>query len=84
MDIFYQKKTTKNFADAGEALKASLANHRFGVLWEMNFKDKLKEKGLELAQNFKVFEACNPAQRQKSPGNPSGSRLFPALQAGCF
>jgi len=32
------------------------------MLWELNFKDKPKEKGLCLYKNFKILEICNPVQ----------------------
>lgn len=60
MDINYKVKTSKSFEQAVEDLKKSLGNHSFGVLWELNFKDKIREKGLEFDKNFKILEACNP------------------------
>ncbi|MDK2919572.1 MAG: hypothetical protein PWQ37_2305 [Candidatus Petromonas sp.] len=46
-------------------MKKSLNNHNFGVLWELNFKDKLKEKGLDFDKNFKILEVCNPQQAKE-------------------
>lgn len=60
MNIHYKLKTNKAFGEALVDLKANLLHYEFGVLWEMNFKDKLKEKGLEFNKNFKVLEVCNP------------------------
>lgn len=65
MDISYKLKIDKSFEKAVEALKKSLSNHRFGVLWELNFKDKLKEKGLDFDRNFKILEVCNPSQAKQ-------------------
>lgn len=65
MDINYKIKTDKDFNKAVDDLKESLGNHRFGVLWELNFKDKLKEKGLEFNNNFKILEVCNPPQAKQ-------------------
>ena len=65
MDMNYEIKTTKSFDSAVEDLKKSLSNHKFGVLWELNFKDKLKEKGLDFDRNFKILEACNPQQAKQ-------------------
>jgi len=62
MEVIYKVKTNKTFEKAVEDLKTSLNDHNFGVLWELNFKDKLKEKGLEFDTNFKIFEVCNPEQ----------------------
>jgi Uncharacterized conserved protein len=62
MDINFKIKTEKEFDMAVYDLKESLLNHKFGVLWELNFKDKLKEKGLDFDKNFKILEVCNPSQ----------------------
>lgn len=65
MDINYKVKTDKNFEEAIESLKESLSKQNFGVLWELNFKDKLQEKGLDFDRNFKILEVCNPKQAQE-------------------
>lgn len=65
MDVFYRVQTNKSFEKAIEDLKESLSNHKFGVLWELNFKEKLKEKGLDFDKNFKILEVCNPVQAKK-------------------
>ena len=65
MDVFYRVQTNKSFEKAIEDLKESLSNHKFGVLGELNFKEKLKEKGLDFNKNFKILEVCNPVQAKK-------------------
>ena len=60
MSLIFETKTNKDFETAVTDLKKSLAENSFGVLWEMNFKDKLQEKGLDFNKNFKVFEVCSP------------------------
>ena len=65
MNINYEVKTSKTFSTAVEDLKKSLSENKFGVLWELNFKDKLEEKGLDFHQNFKVLEVCNPKQAKE-------------------
>ena len=60
MSLIFETKTSKDFETAVTDLKKSLAENSFGVLWEMNFKDKLQEKGLDFNKNFKVFEVCSP------------------------
>jgi len=65
MDIYFELKTSKGFQEAIDAVKASLLPYGFGVLFEMNFKDKLREKGLEFDADFTVLEVCNPAKAQK-------------------
>ncbi|KUO71231.1 MAG: hypothetical protein APF81_24355 [Desulfosporosinus sp. BRH_c37] len=65
MDLNYEVKTNKTFSTAVEDLKKSLSENNFGVLWELNFKEKLAEKGLDFQPNFKVLEVCNPKQAKE-------------------
>jgi len=65
MDVNYEVKTSKTFSTAVEDLKKSLSENEFGVLWELNFKEKLEEKGLDFQKNFKVLEVCNPKQAKE-------------------
>lgn len=65
MDLKYEVKTSKTFFTAVADLKKTLSENSFGVLWELNFKDKLAEKGLEFRQNFMVLEVCNPKQAKE-------------------
>lgn len=60
MDIIYEKKTAKTFEEALESIKVQLKERKFGVLWELNFKDKMAEHGIEFENNFKILEVCNP------------------------
>lgn len=65
MDIQYKVTSGKRFDEALADLKTSLSKHNFGVLWELSFKDKLAEKGLEFNKNFTVLEVCNPKQAKE-------------------
>lgn len=65
MNIKYEVKVEKSFGEAVESLKKSLSVNKFGVLWELDFKDKLKEKGLEFDTNFKILEVCNPVKAKE-------------------
>lgn len=65
MNIVYEKSTGKNLTDAIGSLTSNLKENGFGVLWQLNFKDKLREKGLELRDDFVVLEVCNPKQAKE-------------------
>jgi uncharacterized protein (DUF302 family) len=58
--VKYKVRTDKSPAEAIESLKANLAEQNFGVLWELDFKEKLKEKGIESDIQFQLLEVCNP------------------------
>ena len=65
MNMIYKQKTEKTFEAALESLKANLSEVEFGVLWQLNFKDKLQEKGLTFDNNFMILEVCNPMKAQR-------------------
>lgn len=58
--IKYELITDKSFEEAVKSITKSLGEQKFGVLWELNFKDKLKEKGIDFDSNFMILEVCNP------------------------
>tara|TARA_Y100001933_G_scaffold248500_1_gene282478 strand:- start:925 stop:1320 length:396 start_codon:yes stop_codon:yes gene_type:complete len=60
MKIYYEKKVTRDLKQTIETLKTELSTSGFGVLWELNFKDKFKEKGIDYKHNFWIFEVCSP------------------------
>ncbi len=62
MNIVYEKITTKNLNDSIKSLEDNLKKHGFGILWQLNFKEKLEEKGLEFKDDFVILEVCNPKQ----------------------
>ncbi len=62
MEMIYKVMSPLDFKTTEVILQSRLMEQGFGVLWSLNFKDKLAEKGLELegAKNFMVMEVCNP------------------------
>lgn len=46
-------------------LKMSLAESKFGVLWELDIVAKMKEKGIDYPGQIIIMEVCNP-HRAKS------------------
>ncbi|MGO1918702.1 MAG: DUF302 domain-containing protein [Alkalibacterium gilvum] len=65
MNIVYEKKTNKNLDEAINSLTEKLKENGFGVLWQLNFKDKLNEKGLDFEDNYVVLEVCNPKKAKE-------------------
>ena len=43
-----------------EALPQACADHKFGVMAVHDLQAKMREKGVELASECRVFEVCNP------------------------
>ncbi len=55
----YSVISGKTYQEAITALEASLAEHKFGVLWKLDVKANLKKKGVEFDRDFQIFEVCN-------------------------
>lgn len=69
MDIIYEKSTTNTFEKAIENIKKELKERNFGVLWELNFKEKLSEHNIDFPNNFKILEVCNPQKANEVLSN---------------
>lgn len=41
MNLIYEKSTNKTLEEALKALEENLKENNFGILWQLNFKDKL-------------------------------------------
>ncbi|WP_352406905.1 DUF302 domain-containing protein [Acetoanaerobium noterae] len=65
MGLVYEKSTNKSLTDAISSLESNLKESGFGILWQLNFKDKLQEKGLEFKDDFVILEVCNPKQAKE-------------------
>ena len=63
--VVYEKSTNKSLTEAISSLESNLKESGFGILWQLNFKDKLQEKGLEFKDDFVVLEVCNPKQAKE-------------------
>lgn len=76
MESIYEQRTTKTVEEALQSIKTELSNIKFGVLFELNFKEVLQGKGLEFDHDFYVLEICNPQQAKTA--------LDQHLQVGYF
>jgi len=65
MKVIYEKSTEKNLKDTIKSLEESLKENDFGVLWQLNFKEKFEEKGLDFKDDYVVLEVCNPKQAKE-------------------
>lgn len=60
MDLRYEKVTKKSFNEAVQSITDALKERKFGVLWQLNFKDKMAEHDIDFPNNFMILEVCNP------------------------
>lgn len=67
--MYYIRETEKPFEQAAEDLDAAVKAHQFGVLHVHDLGNTLRSKGIEFAEQCKVFEVCNPGQAAKVLSN---------------
>lgn len=58
----YVVGTNKTVAQAAADLQEAVGQNGFGVLHTYDLKEVLKSKGIDLPQECRVFEICNPQQ----------------------
>jgi uncharacterized protein (DUF302 family) len=63
--MYYTVETDKSFEQAAADLDAAVKAHGFGVLHVHDLGDTLRSKGIDFAEQCKVFEVCNPGQAAK-------------------
>ncbi|WNQ14050.1 DUF302 domain-containing protein [Paenibacillus aurantius] len=61
----YTVETTKTPEQAIDALTENLKEDKFGVLWHLDMKEKLNEKGVELDRPYHILEVCNPVEAKR-------------------
>lgn len=63
--MYYIVETGKSFEQASSDLDAAVKRNGFGVLHVHDLGATLRSKGIDFAEQCKVFEVCNPAQAAK-------------------
>ena len=63
--MYYLVESEKPFDQAAADLDAAVKRHGFGVLHVHDLGATLRSKGIEFAEQCKVFEVCNPQQAAK-------------------
>ena len=60
--MYYIVETSKSFEQAATDLDAAVKRHQFGVLHVHDLGATLRSKGIDFAEQCKVFEVCSPQQ----------------------
>ena len=63
--MYYIVETEKSFEQASADLDSAVGRNGFGVLHVHDLGATLRSKGIEFAEQCKVFEVCNPVQAAK-------------------
>ncbi|QHW29430.1 DUF302 domain-containing protein [Paenibacillus rhizovicinus] len=61
----YTVETSKTPEQVIEVLKENLKAEKFGVLWELDLKEKLQEKGVDFDMPYHILEVCNPEEAKR-------------------
>ena len=82
MSFTHTVKTKKNIDDVITTLTEDLKEIGFGVLETLDFKKILSEKNVELSNNYRLMEVCNPnLAKQVLEANPDLGLLLPCTIA---
>jgi uncharacterized protein (DUF302 family) len=63
--MYYIVESGKSFEQASADLDAAVKRHGFGVLHVHDLGATLRSKGIDFAEQCRVFEVCNPGQAAK-------------------
>ena len=58
--MIYQKSSHKSLEVIDQTLRDAAVRHKFGVLAVHDFKETMKNKGVEFDTEVRVYEVCNP------------------------
>ncbi|MCC5889635.1 MAG: DUF302 domain-containing protein [Alkalibacterium sp.] len=60
MNYAYEEKSAYSYEETLDRLKKEIQENAFGVLYEVNLKEKIEGKGMDFKPNFTVLDVCNP------------------------
>ncbi|HSR09397.1 MAG TPA: DUF302 domain-containing protein [Bryobacteraceae bacterium] len=63
--MLFKVESAKPLDEIERGLQESAARHQFGIIAMHDLKETLAKKGVELAQQCRVYEVCNPHQAKK-------------------
>lgn len=61
----YTVETAKSPEQTIADLQENLKDEKFGILWQLDMKEKLNEKGVDFDQTYHILEVCNPVEAKK-------------------
>ncbi|MED1951142.1 DUF302 domain-containing protein [Brevibacillus centrosporus] len=66
MEFHYTVTSHKSIEAVIEALDEQLKAEHFGILWQLDLTQKLRDKGIEdYTRPFRILEVCNPHEAAK-------------------
>ncbi|RUS45084.1 DUF302 domain-containing protein [Cohnella sp. AR92] len=61
----YTVETNKTPEQAIDAVTGYLMAEKFGVLWQLDMRGKLREKGVDFDMPYYILEVCNPVEAKR-------------------
>ncbi|MDE2466922.1 MAG: DUF302 domain-containing protein [Alphaproteobacteria bacterium] len=76
--MIYQKQSRYSVDEVDGPLRAAAARHKFGVLNVLDLRATLRNKGMDLGHEARVYDICNPQAAAQALGeNPVVATLLP-------
>lgn len=60
MNYAYEERSAYSYEETLDRLKKEIKENQFGILYEVNLKEKIEGKGMDFEPNFTVLDVCNP------------------------
>lgn len=60
MNYAYEEKSAYAYEETLDRLRKEIKENQFGILYEVNLKEKIEGKGMDFQPNFTVLDVCNP------------------------
>ncbi len=58
--MIYQKSSKHTPEEVEQSLREAAQRHKFGVLHVLDLKNTLHDKGIELDNEVRIYDVCNP------------------------
>jgi uncharacterized protein (DUF302 family) len=58
--VIYQKSSKHSPQEVEQSLREAAQRHKFGVLHVLDLKNTLHDKGIDLDNQVRIYDVCNP------------------------
>jgi len=58
--VIYQKSSKRSLQEVEHGLREGVQRHKFGVLHVLDLKSTLHDKGIDLDDEVRIYDVCNP------------------------
>jgi uncharacterized protein (DUF302 family) len=58
--VIYQKRSKHSPQEVEQSLREAVQRHKFGILHVLDLKSTLQDKGIELDNEVRIYDVCNP------------------------